>query len=225
MWISSSCPSRNRLKSGSGAADLSLWLNRTAWRMQRAGWPAMEEWDRTYASRNTPTRILWLLRTTGADYFVFNKDGAEHAAICRQDRRMVPGLAIAYQNAQYVVYRRRCSGAPKSANPRRRGGRFRGFHRCLDARRIDGSERQNEQTVARTGGRCCWPCGLRSTFFWSRLDDASPKPFGTPIRFVAAPCSSPPHLPHRAECTQRPARQEFRLAFVGDIMQHREQMH
>lgn len=69
------------------------------------GWPAMDEWDRTYASRNTPTRIRWLLRTTGADYFVFNKAGLNMPPYVDQDRRMVPGLAIAYQNAQYVVYR------------------------------------------------------------------------------------------------------------------------
>ena len=70
------------------------------------GWPAMQEWDRTYAARNTPARILSLLKATGADYFVFNEAGLNVPPFVDRDRRLVPGLTIAYRNARYAVYRR-----------------------------------------------------------------------------------------------------------------------
>ena len=40
-----------------------------------AGWPGVPYWDRTYANRNTPSRIAGLLRATGADYFVWDRKG------------------------------------------------------------------------------------------------------------------------------------------------------
>lgn len=40
-----------------------------------AGWRGVPYWDRTYANRNTPGRIAGLLRETGADYFVWDRQG------------------------------------------------------------------------------------------------------------------------------------------------------
>jgi hypothetical protein len=72
--------------------------------LEYRGWPGMNDvWDRSYAAHNTPERIGWLLRSTGANFFV--RDLAAPAT-----RPMAPnafasvGLTIAYRNQRYEVY-------------------------------------------------------------------------------------------------------------------------
>jgi hypothetical protein len=73
--------------------------------LQSRGWPSIESpWDRRYAARNTPERIAWLLRTTGADYFV-SQVGLPGAASISDDALASARLASAYGNDRYNVYR------------------------------------------------------------------------------------------------------------------------
>jgi Domain of unknown function (DUF6798) len=69
------------------------------------GWEGIPEWDRTYAGRNTPARIESLLRETGADYFVWDRQGLQIPPFVDRDRAPDPALAIAFENARYEVYR------------------------------------------------------------------------------------------------------------------------
>ena len=69
------------------------------------GWGGTVEWDRTYAGRNTPERIESLLRETGADYFVWDRQGLRVPPFVNRDRAPDPALAIAFENARYEVYR------------------------------------------------------------------------------------------------------------------------
>ena len=69
------------------------------------GWPGIAEWDRTYAGRNTPVRIESLLRETGADYFVWDRQGLLVPPFVHRERLPNPSLAIAFENARYTVYR------------------------------------------------------------------------------------------------------------------------
>lgn len=69
------------------------------------GWEGVAEWDRTYAGRNTPARIEWLLRETGADYFVWDRHGLRMPPFVNRSRAPVPTLVIAFENARYEVYR------------------------------------------------------------------------------------------------------------------------
>jgi hypothetical protein len=67
------------------------------------GWPGMRDpWDRSYAVHNTPERIAWLLRSTGADFFV--RDLA--APVAKQigpEALASVGLRVAYRNQRYEV--------------------------------------------------------------------------------------------------------------------------
>lgn len=69
------------------------------------GWEGVPEWDRTYAGRNTPSRIESLLRETGADYFVWDRRGLQVPPFVHRDRPADPAVVIAFENARYHVYR------------------------------------------------------------------------------------------------------------------------
>ena len=72
---------------------------------QQRGWaPGVPLWDRSYAVRNTPTRIAMLLGVTGARYFVWDSLAAEappYVPTSRQDESMA---RVVYANARYKVY-------------------------------------------------------------------------------------------------------------------------
>jgi hypothetical protein len=73
--------------------------------LQQRGWPSIEApWDRSYAARNTPERIAWLLSNTGADFFV-NQLGIPGGATISEDTLTSAHLASAYRNDRYEVYR------------------------------------------------------------------------------------------------------------------------
>jgi hypothetical protein len=73
--------------------------------LQHQGWPGIEvHWDRRYAVRNTPDRIAWLLRHTGADYFV-SRSGLPGAAPLWENTLASAHLVTAYHNDRYEVYR------------------------------------------------------------------------------------------------------------------------
>jgi len=73
--------------------------------LQQRGWPGLRvHWDRSYAARNTPARIAWLLRRTGADYFVRDVE-VRGAAPISQDALSRAQLLSAYGNGRYEVYR------------------------------------------------------------------------------------------------------------------------
>jgi hypothetical protein len=69
------------------------------------GWEGVAEWDRTYAGRNTPARIESLLHETGAGYFVWDRQGLRMPPFVNRNRTPDSGLAIAFENARYEVYR------------------------------------------------------------------------------------------------------------------------
>jgi hypothetical protein len=72
--------------------------------LQPRGWPSIETpWDRSYAARNTPERIAWLLRYTGADFFV-SQAGIPGAAPISEDTLASAHLVCAYRNDRYEVY-------------------------------------------------------------------------------------------------------------------------
>ena len=70
------------------------------------GWLGISSWDRTYASRNTPSRIADLLETTGADYFVWDAEGFRIPPHSPLPRDPDPRLEVAFDNARYKAYRR-----------------------------------------------------------------------------------------------------------------------
>ena len=167
----------------------------------------------------------WLLRTTGADYFVFNKAGLNMPPYVDQDRRMVPGLAIALPKCAVCRLPADRSGAPK-AGTQEEGRAVTGDFSRLVAEALYGSERRNRARLSLGQAVLLLAlCAVARHYFLSRLNDASPKPFGTPIRFVAAPLFKPAAPPHHPWPVPAPGEARVRLAFVGDIMQHREQMH
>lgn len=70
------------------------------------GWAGVVEWDRTYAGRNTPTRIAWLLRETGADFFVWDRQGLAVPPFVRRERVPDDSLTVVFENDRYVTYHR-----------------------------------------------------------------------------------------------------------------------
>ncbi len=74
MWTLSSFHQLRRAKSKSGVAGSRWCPIRTLWHSGRLVGQQWTEWDRTYAQRNTPQHIASLLRSTGGDYFVIDKD-------------------------------------------------------------------------------------------------------------------------------------------------------
>jgi hypothetical protein len=62
------------------------------------------EWDRTYANRNTPSRITALLGRTGADYFVWDRNGLAAPPFVEVPRVAHPALGVAFENPRFTVY-------------------------------------------------------------------------------------------------------------------------
>lgn len=78
-----------------------------AFTAEQRGWiPGVPLWDRSYAVRNTPTRIASLLRTTGARYFVWDSLAAEVPPYVPLDRAPDAEVRVAYANARFTVYER-----------------------------------------------------------------------------------------------------------------------
>jgi hypothetical protein len=69
------------------------------------GWSGAVEWERTYAVRNTPRRIRSLLLETGADYFVWDREGLRVPPFGVRDRTPDPTLTVVFVNDRYEVYR------------------------------------------------------------------------------------------------------------------------
>ena len=74
------------------------------------GWSGVPQWDRTYASRNTPGRIVMLLRQTRADYFVWDRTGLDVPPYTPIVRPPAPGATVVYENARFQVYGLRRAG-------------------------------------------------------------------------------------------------------------------
>jgi hypothetical protein len=72
--------------------------------LEACGWPAMEYWDRTYANRNTPSRIADLLEATGADYFVWDAAALKIPPYTRVLRSSDAQVSTAFKNDRFVVY-------------------------------------------------------------------------------------------------------------------------
>ena len=68
------------------------------------GWAGAPQWDRTYANRNTPTRIASLLRETGADYFVWDRTGLDVPPYVPVNQDTSPQITVAYANDRFKVY-------------------------------------------------------------------------------------------------------------------------
>ena len=73
--------------------------------LEGTGWAGIEEWDRTYANRNTPARIADLLEAAGADYFLWDSRGLAAAPYVAVDRVGDPRVEVAFRNPRYTVYR------------------------------------------------------------------------------------------------------------------------
>jgi hypothetical protein len=72
--------------------------------LRSPGWSGVPQWDRTYANRNTPARIVTLLRETGADYLVWDRAGLDVPPYLPVERPDVPGAALAFLNSRFEVY-------------------------------------------------------------------------------------------------------------------------
>lgn len=71
------------------------------------GWGSdVARWDRSYATRNTPTRAGELLERTGARYFIWDSLAAEIPPFVPASRRNDPNVDVAYRNERYTVYKR-----------------------------------------------------------------------------------------------------------------------
>jgi uncharacterized protein DUF6798 len=70
------------------------------------GWSGVAQWDRTYANRNTPARIVTLLRETGADYFVWDYSGLDIPPYVPVSRAPAAGARLAFANGRFEVYAR-----------------------------------------------------------------------------------------------------------------------
>jgi hypothetical protein len=68
------------------------------------GWLGVPQWDRTYANRNTPERIVQLLGRTSADYLVWDRNGLDVPPYVPVNRVPAPGAALAYSTARFEVY-------------------------------------------------------------------------------------------------------------------------
>lgn len=69
-------------------------------------WKRLFMFDREYANRNTPARILRLLRQTGAAYFVWDATGLDIPPFLPGSRPPDPALSEVFRNPRYVVYAR-----------------------------------------------------------------------------------------------------------------------
>jgi hypothetical protein len=73
--------------------------------LELSGWRAAREFDRCYASRNTPDRIAELLARTGADFFVWDADGLRIPPLAHAPRQPSAKLAQVFANSRFTVYR------------------------------------------------------------------------------------------------------------------------
>jgi len=83
--------------------------------------------------------------------------------------------------------------------------------------------RRRTTTTSLRGAALVLALGASLGIYLLALKGLFPKPFGTPMQLVEAPLfrpASPPSSPQ----AMRAGEVQVRLAFVGDIMQHREQM-
>ena len=72
------------------------------------GWKGiMTEWNRTYASRNSPQRVAGLLQDTGADFFLLDRDDLKIPPFVDRPVESAPGLDRAFENTRFIVYRLR----------------------------------------------------------------------------------------------------------------------
>jgi hypothetical protein len=67
------------------------------------GWLGVPQWDRTYANRNTPDRIVTLLSRTGAEYLVWDRSGLDVPPYVPVKRVPAPGAALAFSNGRFEV--------------------------------------------------------------------------------------------------------------------------
>jgi hypothetical protein len=72
--------------------------------LSQNGWPAIAEWDRVYAQRNSPRRVRRLLASIGADFLVLDKKDRERPPYVTPVAAMVPGIAVAFENQRFIVY-------------------------------------------------------------------------------------------------------------------------
>jgi hypothetical protein len=74
---------------------------------QARGWPGLYWWDLAYAKRNPPSRIVDLLTSTGADFFVQDRVYLQLPPHLPSDQDSVggSGLDLAFENSRYRVYR------------------------------------------------------------------------------------------------------------------------
>lgn len=72
--------------------------------LKERGVPAVWEWDRTYANRNTPTRIAELLDDTGADYFVYDRKALERPPYVPVEHPDDPRVKVCFENDRFSVY-------------------------------------------------------------------------------------------------------------------------
>jgi hypothetical protein len=72
---------------------------------QSKGWDGVAEWDRTYAARNKPERIAFLLQETGSDFFIFDQEGLKIPPFVDTAREPSPRLETAFENQRFTVYR------------------------------------------------------------------------------------------------------------------------
>jgi hypothetical protein len=79
------------------------------------GWDAARQFDRCYATRNSPERIAALLQRSGADYFVWDADGLRIPPLTGSDRTPAAGLGEVFRNSRYVVYRALEQGGGRDA--------------------------------------------------------------------------------------------------------------
>lgn len=70
------------------------------------GWEGIVEWDRTYANRNSPARIADLLQATGADYFVWDRQGLRAPPFVERDETPDARIESIYANERYIVWKR-----------------------------------------------------------------------------------------------------------------------
>jgi hypothetical protein len=71
------------------------------------GWEAARQFDRCYATRNSPARIAALLLRSGADYFVWDAAGLRIPPLTGGDFTLDRRIAEVFRNARFVVYRDR----------------------------------------------------------------------------------------------------------------------
>jgi hypothetical protein len=71
--------------------------------LELSGWGAMAHWDRTYAQNNTSNRIAWLLRETGADFFVRDQAGLEQPPYLDVPESVGSQLESVFENSRFSV--------------------------------------------------------------------------------------------------------------------------